>query len=81
MPFVDEHFEGCQEWVPTARLKVRWSGLEAFRHREAFWDRIDELGIGDAANYWATDDVFRALIDDNVAVGVPPGWCRRSDRL
>ncbi|WP_094287078.1 hypothetical protein [Mycobacterium lehmannii] len=29
--WVDETFEGCQEWVPPARLKVRWDGVDAFR--------------------------------------------------
>ncbi len=65
--FVDERFEGRQEWVPPARLKVRWSGVEAFRHREGLWDRIDELGIGDDPKYWAADEVFRALVDEDVA--------------
>ena len=65
--FVDERFEGRQEWVPPARLKVHWSGVDAFRHREALWDRIDELGIGDDPDYWAADEVFRALIGEGVA--------------
>jgi hypothetical protein len=45
--FVDERFEGRQEWVPPARLKVPWAAVGVFREREARWDRIDKLGIGD----------------------------------
>src|SRR5262245_3014669 len=45
--FVDERFEGRQEWVSPARLKVRWAAVDGFRKHEARWNRIDELGIGD----------------------------------
>jgi hypothetical protein len=65
--FVEERFEGRQEWVPPARLKVHWSGVEAFQHREALWDRMDELGIGDDPHYWAAEEVFQALIGDDVS--------------
>ncbi|MGB7871480.1 MAG: hypothetical protein WBM01_24985 [Mycobacterium sp.] len=40
--FVDERFEGRQEWVPPARLKVSWAAVGVFREREARWDRIDK---------------------------------------
>lgn len=65
--FVEERFEGRQEWVPPARLKVHWSGVETFQHREALWDRMDELGIGDDPHYWAAEEVFQALIGDDVS--------------
>jgi hypothetical protein len=35
--FVDQQFEGRQEWVPPARLKVPWAAVEVFREREARW--------------------------------------------
>jgi hypothetical protein len=40
--FVEERFEGRQEWVPPARLKVPWAAVDNFRQREARWDRIDQ---------------------------------------
>lgn len=65
--FVDERFEGRQEWVPPARLKVRWEAVDAFRAREALWERIDELGIGDEPVSRAAEEVFEALIPTDVA--------------
>ncbi len=66
--FVDEKFEGRQEWVPPARLKVRWEAIDAFRASEARWDRIFDLGRGfdDAADGAATE-VFTALIAGDIA--------------
>jgi hypothetical protein len=61
--FVDERFEGRQEWVPPARLKVPWAAVGVFREREARWDRIDKLGIGDEPVSRAAEEVFEALID------------------
>ncbi|WP_137146338.1 hypothetical protein [Mycolicibacterium sp. CR10] len=66
--FVDERFEGRQEWVPTARLKVQWEAVDAFRASEARWDRIFDLGRGfdDPADGAATE-VFTALIADDIS--------------
>lgn len=66
--FVDDEFEGREEWVPPARLKVRWSGVGEYRAREERWDRIHATGLGlgdpreDAAN-----EVLEFLVDDEVA--------------
>jgi hypothetical protein len=66
--FGDERFEGRQEWVPPARLKVRWEAVDAFRASEARWDRVFDLGRGfdDPADGAATE-VFTALIADDIA--------------
>ncbi|CAN5378311.1 hypothetical protein BH10ACT9_BH10ACT9_41240 [soil metagenome] len=66
--FVDERFEGRQEWVPPARLKVRWEAVDTFRASEARWDRIFDLGRGfdDPADGAATE-VFTALIAADIA--------------
>jgi hypothetical protein len=66
--FVEERFEGRQEWVPPARLKVRWEAVDVFRASEARWDRIFELGRGfdDPADGAATE-VFTALIAGDIA--------------
>lgn len=65
--WADESFEGRQEWVPPARLKVRWDGVDAFRAYESRWDRIDALGIGDEPVHRAAEEVFDAVIDEAVA--------------
>ena len=65
--WVDESFEGRQEWVPPARLKVRWDAVSAFREHETRWDLIDALGIGDEPVYRAAEEVFDAVIDGAVA--------------
>ncbi len=84
--FVEERFEGRQDWVPPARLKVHWSRVEAFQQREALWDRMDELGIGDDPRFRAAEEVFEALIDDDAIARMEyreAGACRvtDSDRL
>lgn len=66
--FVDESFEGRQEWVPPARLKVQWEAVDAFREGEARWDRMFELGRGfDDPADGAASQVFDALIGSDVA--------------
>ena len=66
--FVDESFEGRQEWVPPARLKVLWESVDGFRDNEAHWNRMAELGRGfdDPADATASE-VFDALIARDVA--------------
>ncbi|MGD1255349.1 hypothetical protein ACKUT9_13995 [Mycobacterium seoulense] len=66
--FVDERFEGRQEWVPPARLKVRWTAVDAFRQQEARWNRIYDLGVGfDDPDGSAAEQVFEALIGNDIA--------------
>lgn len=38
--FVDAEFEGREEWVPPARLKVLWRDVDAFIARERRWDAV-----------------------------------------
>jgi hypothetical protein len=45
--FVDDAFEGREEWVPPARLKVPWQDVVPFREREQAWGRVREAGIPD----------------------------------
>jgi hypothetical protein len=66
--FVDERFEGRQEWVSPARLKVRWSAVGAFLESKARWDRIFELGVGlEDPGDGAANQVFDTLIDRGIA--------------
>lgn len=66
--FVDDKFEGRQDWVSPARLMIRWESVDDFRAMEARWDRMWELGIGIDDPLWnAADEVFRAYVSDDVA--------------
>jgi hypothetical protein len=62
--FVDEEFEGKEDWVPPARLKVLWEHVDAFRAREARWDALTELGLPrDDPREYAAEHVFINHID------------------
>lgn len=76
--FVDDVFEGREEWVPPARLKVLWENVGAFREREARWDRIKEAGLDeDDPRVEAAEQLFELLFD-NEEVSV---WYRRGGAL
>lgn len=61
--WVDESFEGRQEWVSPARLKVLWAEVDEFRPREARWDRVRSLGIWDKPLSRPAEFVFEAVDD------------------
>lgn len=42
--FVENRFEGGEEWVLPARLKVPWSGVDQLRAHEARGDVIHAAG-------------------------------------
>lgn len=66
--FVDDEFEGRQEWVPPGRLKARWQDLEAFTAWEGQWKAV--IGVSperDAPEEWAAGVVFDLLIDPSLA--------------
>jgi hypothetical protein len=80
--FLDDKFEGRQEWVPPARLKVRWDNVVAFRDREDRWERVWDIGVGlDDPGEDAARQVFDALVDrDLVHIGYREGGaCRVGD--
>jgi hypothetical protein len=66
--FVDDEFEGRQDWVPPARLKVPWSGVDEYLARERRWDEVSRASI-DASNAdeLAASIVFDLLIPDDLA--------------
>jgi hypothetical protein len=43
--FVDDRFEGRQDWVPPLRLNVRWEAADEFRAHERLWERVFSLGV------------------------------------
>ena len=38
--FVDDEFEGREEWVPPGRLKVLWANVDAWRAAEQRWKNL-----------------------------------------
>lgn len=66
--FVDEEFEGREEWVPPARLKTLWAYVDAFRGREARWDALIDLGLPrDDPREYAAEHVFLEHISESQA--------------
>jgi hypothetical protein len=43
--FADDAFEGREEWVPPARLKVLWDNVAEFRARKERWDKNCAAGL------------------------------------
>lgn len=66
--FVDEEFEGQEDWVPPARLKAPWHDVDAFRTWEWRWDAIVAASPErDSAEESAASVVFDLMIDPVVA--------------
>jgi hypothetical protein len=70
--WVDDEFEGRQDWVPPARLKVPWESVEELRAWETRWAEIQSAanGIHELVQE-ATDYVIETLIDREIA---EMGW-------
>lgn len=67
--FLGEEFEGRDEWVPPARLKVPWTEVEEFVLREARWSAVIDASshVRDAPEDYAASLVFDELIDPALA--------------
>lgn len=65
--FVDEQFEGHEEWVPPGRLKAPWAAVEEFRSHEARWEVLLNASRVDEAVEQAARIVFEKLIDGGLA--------------
>jgi hypothetical protein len=66
--FVDDEFEGRQDWVPPARLKVPWGGVEEYTAKERRWNEV----LRPAADVSLTEElaassVFDLLIPEDMA--------------
>lgn len=63
---VDDSFEGKEEWVPPARLKVLWTGAEQCEAREARWNRVASFGPAqeDPRSYAASEIVDEYLDEE-----------------
>lgn len=66
--FLDEVFEGREEWVPPGRLKVLWEQVEAFQARQERWDLVTRSDLRcDDPREDAAERVFEELIDEALA--------------
>ena len=66
--WIDEAFEGKQDWVPPARLKAHWAEVGAFRDREHRWDAvISESDSYARSTVDAIGTVFNQLVPEEIA--------------
>lgn len=66
--FVDDAFEGREEWVPPARLKVPWDQAEEFEARETRWNRVASAGLPqDDPLSFAASEVIDEYLDEELA--------------
>lgn len=67
--FEDPSMEGREEWVPPARLKVRWDSVEAFKANEARWDAVHALAPRSSSpESCAAEEAADLLIPDDVGL-------------
>lgn len=67
--FLEEEFEGREEWVPPARLKVRWEHVDGWRARDQRWNAARDVSwqIDDEPEGEAAEIIFSHVIDPEVA--------------
>ncbi|PND50068.1 hypothetical protein CQZ88_21320 [Rhodococcus sp. ENV425] len=77
--FADDRFEGREEWVPPARLKVPWPEVDQLRTQEARWAAIYDAGLhDDDPKADAAERVLDLVFDnDNAEVGYREGGAIR----
>ena len=66
--FLDDTFEGREEWVPPSRLKVLWADLDRWRAREDRWDAVavPSVGVDGTPELWAAETVFEVVAGEDV---------------
>jgi hypothetical protein len=71
--FVDDEFEGRQDWVPPARLKVPWSGVDEYVARERRWDEMlrPSADLGRFGHRWRLGRVANDSTEHRLALGRP----------
>jgi hypothetical protein len=62
--FIGDEFEGQEDWVPPARLKVAWDQVAEYRARENQWRRLRQASLprNDPRGF-AVEDVVIALLE------------------
>ena len=66
--FLDESYEGREEWVPPGRLQVAWADVRSWQARQDRWERvaIPSEGIYDTPEYWAASTVFDVVVPEEI---------------
>ena len=61
--FVDDRFEGREEWVPPARLKVPWDQATLWQDREDKFAAVEAASCSsyETPEYWAATQVLEQL--------------------
>jgi hypothetical protein len=69
--FLDDEFEGREDWVPRTRLKAPWAELGSWQAREERWEAVRRAPAAtySSPEYWATDYVLSSITDLGVEVG------------
>jgi hypothetical protein len=69
--FLDDVFEGREDWVPRARLKAPWAELGSWQAREERWEAVRRApaAMCSSPEYWATDYVLSSIANLGVEVG------------
>lgn len=66
--FVEDRFEGREQWVPPTRLKTRWSSVSRYRARERRWATLRAGSPGrESTEYLAAAWVIDHLLDPQIA--------------
>jgi hypothetical protein len=69
--FLDDEFEGREEWVPRARLKAPWAERGPWQAREERWETVRHAAApaSSSPEYWAIDYVVSSVADLGVETG------------
>lgn len=66
--FVGDEFEGKEEWVPPARLKVLWSEAAEYQAREQRWSRVSSAGPdSEDPRHYAAGEILDEFLDSGLA--------------
>jgi hypothetical protein len=73
--FVDDHFEGREEWVPPPRLKVPWDQAEHWQAREDKFAAVEAASSQsyDTPEYWAASRVLAQLPEELIEMNYGRG--------
>ncbi|MEW1819330.1 hypothetical protein AB0323_00860 [Arthrobacter sp. NPDC080031] len=68
MRLVADEFEGKEEWVPPARLKVLWSQAAEFEAREGRWALVSAVGPDrEDPREYAASEILEGYVDSELA--------------
>jgi len=70
--FLDDEFEGKEEWVPPARLKVAWADAERWLAQEQRWLRVQDASsvVRDSAEHEASWMVLERVGVEEFLIGM-----------